>query len=717
MQSLLVPAKLEGLLKSPSDVTAQHDLEPASPFANMNAVASFWKEFELDSLRQKMDEQGMAVAENQESSLKSRRRLAETTREFKKSASAELNRDVGTLLKAYQEEVDRLTTRAKFGESAFLEVYQKLYEAPDPATVLISAADSTAQIAELESFNKRVMQELADFKAESKELRNQDLTIKRLEAQLGQIKAQLQNKEEQLEQAVSSAAAETDAKLVQEMQQREESLSNALLEARASLGNMQRLHQASQNQLFTIQSQTEEQEAGLRSELEIATDEMERAQQRLTTLEREKDILLQGSSSPTAAQAANKAPSNKLVEESLRNELQNQRGIVAHLHEELSSSTERLQAEVAEWRDRCEAREGQLQAQQAHGSQLEQDLRTRPTPQQVDELRQHIKILQAVGYNAMEGEDLSPGKGKNGEQGAGAEGSSARSLEALLLAKNRHLEHELTMARLHVADLTGQSESSLTQIADLEAELQEVQRLNARLEEDLLAAERTGSRMQRPGNGHELDTSQSGFGSVLSGSQGAREDWGGEEGDNTMVKVLCSQRDRFKDRANQLELQLAQAREEAQSAKGQVEAIRGDNLALLERLKYVQGYQSQSRPRHMADPEAGEVEGRYSKAYEEKMNPFSDFRSREREARRQQMNVLDRIMFEFGQFISGSQYARVFVFCYTLALHLLIMGVLARWSHGHSQTLAATELLQAQQPLDVANASQLLQDSRLPGGG
>ena len=56
-----------------------------------------------------------------------------------------------------------------------------------------------------------------------------------------------------------------------------------------------------------------------------------------------------------------------------------------------------------------------------------------------------------------------------------------------------------------------------------------------------------------------------------------------------------------------------------------------------------------------ADPEAGEVEGRYNKAYEEKMNPFSDFRSREREARRQQMNIMDRIMFEFGQFISGSK--------------------------------------------------------------
>ena len=73
--------------------------------------------------------------------------------------------------------------------------------------------------------------------------------------------------EEQLEQALATAAAETDAKLVEEMQQREESLSNALLEARASLSNMQRLHQASQNQLFTIQSQTEEQQVDFRRRL------------------------------------------------------------------------------------------------------------------------------------------------------------------------------------------------------------------------------------------------------------------------------------------------------------------------------------------------------------------------------------------------------------------------------------------------------------------
>ena len=60
-------------------------------------------------------------------------------------------------------------------------------------------------------------------------------------------------------------------------------------------------------------------------------------------------------------------------------------------------------------------------------------------------------MLQAVGYNAMEGEDVSPGR----DDGARPEGTSTRSLEALLLAKNRHMEHQLTMARLQVADVTG----------------------------------------------------------------------------------------------------------------------------------------------------------------------------------------------------------------------------------------------------------------------
>ena len=51
-----------------------------------------------------------------------------------------------------------------------------------------------SKIAELESSNARISHDLADFKTESKGLKNQDLTIKRLEGQLAQLKAQLQSK-------------------------------------------------------------------------------------------------------------------------------------------------------------------------------------------------------------------------------------------------------------------------------------------------------------------------------------------------------------------------------------------------------------------------------------------------------------------------------------------------------------------------------------------
>lgn len=74
-------------------------------------------------------------------------------------------------------------------------------------------------------------------------------------------------------------------------------------------------------------------------------------------------------------------------------------------------------------------------------------------------------MLQAVGYNAMEGEDVSPGR--DGGAGPDYEGTSTRSLEALLLAKNRHMEHQLTMARLQVADLTGTSVIQSVYLCDL----------------------------------------------------------------------------------------------------------------------------------------------------------------------------------------------------------------------------------------------------------
>lgn len=58
--------------------------------------------------------------------------------EFRKASPEDKLTLFNSLLKGFQEEVDNLTKRAKFAENAFLNIYQKIYEAPDPYPALAS---------------------------------------------------------------------------------------------------------------------------------------------------------------------------------------------------------------------------------------------------------------------------------------------------------------------------------------------------------------------------------------------------------------------------------------------------------------------------------------------------------------------------------------------------------------------------------------------------
>jgi hypothetical protein len=67
----------------------------------------------------------------------------------------------------------------------------------------------------------------------------------------------------QLEEAVISSEAAGNLQAAQETAEREDRMLVALSEAQSSLVNLQKLHEASQKQLFNMQSRTEEEQAGL----------------------------------------------------------------------------------------------------------------------------------------------------------------------------------------------------------------------------------------------------------------------------------------------------------------------------------------------------------------------------------------------------------------------------------------------------------------------
>lgn len=85
-----------------------------------------------------------------------------------------------------------------------MDVCRALCEAPDPSPMLTSAVEMTARVGELEDKIRKQAQELAEYSAESEEIKNQDATIRRLEEKIRSLEQQVQSKQasqEQLKQA------------------------------------------------------------------------------------------------------------------------------------------------------------------------------------------------------------------------------------------------------------------------------------------------------------------------------------------------------------------------------------------------------------------------------------------------------------------------------------------------------------------------------------
>lgn len=218
--------------------------------------------------------------------------------------------------------------------------------------------------------------------------------MRKLEEKVRGLEAALEERGKELEEERVRAVAEADAARLEQMQLREEQLTAMLSQAQASLAAMQKLYSSTQNQLFAIQSQTEEEKWGRQSELELASAELERAQQRLASLEKEKEQLVTqlttqqstegGTGAGASAGGASSAVAASLsVEESLRHELGTQRELAGRLRLEVVAVRREAEEMAGMWEARVEGLKATLAATEAHAAALEQELAARPTISQV----------------------------------------------------------------------------------------------------------------------------------------------------------------------------------------------------------------------------------------------------------------------------------------------------------------------------------------------
>ncbi|KAF3603863.1 hypothetical protein F2Q69_00037990, partial [Brassica cretica] len=231
---------------------------------------------------------------------------------------------------------------------------------------------------------------------------------------------------------------------------------------------------------------------------------------------------------------------------------------------------------------------------------------------------------------------------------------------------------------------------------ELTAKVNEQQRLIQKLEDDILKG--YSSKERKGALFNEWEFSEAGVAEQSEAMD--QKHVPSDQEQSSMLKVICSQRDRFRARLRETEEEIRRLKEKIGFLTDELEKTKADNVKLYGKIRYVQDYNhdkvvSRGSKKYVEDVESGfssDVESKYKKIYEDDINPFAAFSKKEREQRIKDLGIRDRITLSSGRFLLGNKYARTFAFFYTIGLHVLVftclyrMSALSYLSHGAEET-------------------------------
>ncbi|XP_075052835.1 homeobox protein cut-like 1 isoform X2 [Mixophyes fleayi] len=416
--------------------------------ANAGSMFQYWKRFDLQQLQRELDTTATVLANRQDESEQSRKKLIDQSREFKKNTPEDLRKQVAPLLKSFQAEIDALSKRSKEAEAAFLNVYKRLIDVPDPVPALDLGQQLQLKVQrmhDIETENQKLRETLDEYNKEFAEVKNQEVTIKALREKIREYEQTLKNQAENLalekEQKLQNDFAEKERKL----QETQMSTSSKLEETEHRVQVLQTALDKSQAALFDLKTKYDEETSAKADEIEMIMTDLERANQRAEVAQRETEALKEQLSS---------------VNKSLQHASQTQKppdatteGMMAHSNMEVElTAKEREIAQLVEDVQRLQASLTKLRENSATQiSQLEQQLNTKNnTLKQLEEklkvqadyeeIKKELNILKSMEFAPPEGSSVQ---------------DASKPLEVLLLEKNRSLQSENATMRITNSDLSG----------------------------------------------------------------------------------------------------------------------------------------------------------------------------------------------------------------------------------------------------------------------
>ncbi|KAI4152230.1 MAG: hypothetical protein L6R39_001853 [Caloplaca ligustica] len=731
----------DGLL----DPASSNDTSRTSTEENkFQSAISAWRNINLTKLVPELDTTASDIVSHQRDALLSRKDLAQKTKDFRKLDDAAKLAEFKALLKSYQTFIDLLTNHGKATSSAFLQIYSSISEAPDPYPLLEASVDALSvsedTLPRLTEENGHLQQSIASLtsqlNASERQLEEERSSRKALE---DGYESKLKNVEESWKAVVEEKKGNWEAKETS-LQDKVESQDRLLNELKASYEVSQRLGHTGDGEGDSRQT------SASAAELEIVSMELERTSQRLAEVQARNEQL--------------RVELAELSSDSQRKSATEEDPAITRLRSENSSLLRKLDAARLEKDSAAKKLETRIQTLEKETRSLQRDreeLRERVHSwRDYPDIKRELEIFKSIELSTLDDDEPVPNPddqdidaGEISTLNGSVKNGKNDTLEQLLLARNKKLSNEMAVLRVSHQELQERLDSLQETLSTTNADLERAQNLNATLESDLEKVQQEASSVfpssamstagtytsrypassttynanSFPRRGRASPTSSiiSGFDPHSSArstldSLRAGEAVGGGSG---ILPMIQAQRDRFKQKNQQLEQELSQQHSTVSSLRQEIASLQKDNLNLYEKSRYVSTYnrggQATSASSYGKSPQTTSIEvasdtssglslDRYRSAYEANLSPFAAFRGRESTRAYKRMSLPERIVFSITRMVLTNRTSRNVFAGYCFALHILIF-VMLYWMQTMDISKHASSLSETAESIVAAGAA------------
>jgi homeobox protein cut-like len=570
----------------------------------------------------------------------------------------------------------------------------------------VSKQDSSLSKAGKEEL-MQLRREVAEYEVEFRSLKNQDITIRKLEARIFEVQT---GGEEEFEIKLEKAReelAETEGRRTAEALEREAAMERKVQTLELQLKAEGAGRAATQAHILEASEGVGEREAAWEAQRRILVDDAERVRVDLYEATRERDELrlkvgaleggkvkLQSAPASGGIQMADLLSERQAYEA----EVSELADTVNLLREDMSVKDEAFSDEKRSLQSKIDAMELEVNSFKSNLSSLQGQLAEAPSQSLIDSMKRELRILKRLEYNADD-PDLADRDPEMTGTGEGHE----KDLESVLVAKLRRVESELVKERNQKADVGNECEQLRQEVSALEMAKTEAEKVVASLEADLdKAISRSSTQTpSKPRSKESLpkiagenpatlqqvldpDTLEAPLPqsdspdemSEISAAEKAADD-------HSVATIIMAQRDRLRGRCDVLEAERDSFKHELQAQVDAAESLKTDNTKLYEKMRYLQSYKGNSGARggsynrsNSRDLDLETLEQRY----EASVDPFRQFGRSERQRKLNEMSSMERTVFVVAKTMLGSKEMRAFLFFYVFAMHFLVFLTTYHWS-------------------------------------